>query len=144
MFLGRYYHSLESKGRLAIPPPFRRLLGAKPILTRGLDGCLYLLPAATWRKLVADLNTSPLADRHTRTLTRLLAHDALELQFDPQGRALLSADLRRFAGLTKTIVIAGSLNWVEIWDQARYHTHLNNAAEHMDDIAARFRKVNHE
>ncbi|OGY15525.1 MAG: division/cell wall cluster transcriptional repressor MraZ [Candidatus Chisholmbacteria bacterium RIFCSPHIGHO2_01_FULL_48_12] len=144
MFLGRYYHSLESKGRLAIPPLFRRLLGAKPILTRGLDGCLYLLPTATWKKLIADLHTSPLADRHTRTLTRLLAHDALELQFDPQGRALLSADLRRFAGLTKKIVIAGSLNWVEIWDQARYHTHFNNTASHMDEIAARFREVNHD
>src|SRR3989344_2017320 len=144
MFLGRYYHSLESKGRLAIPPLFRRLLGAKPILTRGLDGCLYLLPAATWEKLIADLHTSPLADHHTRTLTRLLAHDALELEFDPQGRALLSADLRRFAGLTKKIVIAGSLNWVEIWDQARYHTHFNNTASHMDEIAARFREVNHD
>ena len=144
MFLGRYYHSLEDKGRLAIPASFRQLLGARPILTRGLDGCLYLLPSATWKQLISNLHAHPLANQHIRTLTRLLAHDAQILEFDPQGRALLSSDLRHFAGLTRKVVVAGSLNWVGIWDQARYHAQLNTAQAQMDQIANLFNTVNHE
>ena len=144
MFLGRYYHSLEDKGRLAIPASFRQLLGKHPILTRGLDSCLYLFSSTTWSKLIADLNTSPLAPEDTRTLTRLLAHDAQILEFDAQGRSLLNRELRQFAHLTKQVVVAGSATWVEIWDQARYHQYLNNAQTNIDQIAARIREVSHE
>ena len=141
MFLGRYYHSLEGKGRLAIPVSFRKLLGKSPILTRGLDSCLYLLPSKSWTKLIADLHTSPLANTDTRTLTRLLSHNAQVVSFDAQGRALLNPDLRDFAGLTKNVVIAGSLTWVEIWDQSRYHAHLNNAQNQINQIAERINRV---
>ena len=141
MFLGRYYHSLEDKGRLAIPAPFRRLLGTKPILTRGLDGCLFLFSQAAWQKLITNLNTSPLAGADTRTLTRLFAHDALEVTYDPQGRALVSRELRDFAGLKKQVIIAGSVTWVEIWDQALYHQHLKNATRTIDHIAQRLSRI---
>ena len=143
MFLGRYYHSLETKGRLAIPAPFRRRLGPHPVLTRGLDGCLYLLSRLTWQKLVTELHPSPLAATETRTLTRLLAHDATEVNFDSQGRALVSRELRQFAQLTKAVVIAGSIDWVEIWDQSRYRKHLNNATQEVDQLADRLVRLTH-
>ncbi len=143
MLLGRYYHSLESKGRLAIPAKFRQLLGTPAILTRGLDGCLWLFSTKNWQKLIADLNTNPLADKDTRTLTRLFAHDALEVNFDSQGRALISQDLRRYAHLKQQVVIAGSFDWVEIWDQTLYHQHLKNAEHQIDQIAQRLSRLNH-
>lgn len=141
MFLGRYYHSLESKGRLFIPAPFRKLLGKTPVLTRGLDGCLYLLSSKDWKKLVDDLHSSPLANQNIRTLTRLLAHDAQNLEYDAQGRALIGKYLRQFANLTKQVVIAGSLNWVEIWDKARYQKHFNNAQTQIDYLAETLNKI---
>lgn len=142
MFLGRYYHSLEAKGRLAIPAPFRRLLGTKSVLTRGLDGCLLLLPPNSFKILIADLHPSPLSHKETRTLTRLLSHDALEVNYDSQGRILISQDLRQFAHLENQVVIAGSLDWVEIWDKALYHQHLKNSAQFMDQIAQRWQFLN--
>ncbi len=137
MFLGRYYHNLESKGRLAIPPSFRRLLGKKPIITRGLDGCLFLMPSEVWQKLTSELRGSPLTKQDTREFIRLMAHEALGLKFDSQGRTLIPGNLRTLAHITKAVVIAGSLDWVEIWDQATYHAHMRQTEAQAEMVAER-------
>ena len=141
MLLGRYYHSLESKGRLAIPAKLRKLLGTKPILTRGLDGCLWLFSTDNWHKLITDLRVSPLSGADSRTLTRLFAHDAQKVIYDSQGRALISQELRDFAQLKKQVVIAGSFDWVEIWDKNLYHQHLKNAQKQVDQIEERLSRL---
>lgn len=137
MFVGHYVHSLESKGRLAIPPHFRHQLGKKPIVTRGLDGCLFLVPQRTWEKVTDELKGSPLTKQDTREFIRLMAHDAAEVTFDSQGRMLIPVSLRHYAGLKKLVVVAGSLSWIEIWDQTTYHQKLAQTERRAEAVAER-------
>ncbi|MBI2009793.1 MAG: division/cell wall cluster transcriptional repressor MraZ [Candidatus Chisholmbacteria bacterium] len=137
MFLGHYVHSLESKGRLAIPAKFRYQLGKKPIVTRGLDGCLFLVPQRTWKKVTDELRTSPLTKQDTREFIRLMAHDAAEVNYDAQGRMLVPQSLRHYANLKNAVVVAGSLDWVEIWDQTTYHQKVSQIERNAAAVAER-------
>ena len=137
MFIGRHYHTLESKGRLAIPPQFRQQLGKKPIVTRGLDGCLFLVPSRTWEKLINGLRGSPLTKQDTREFIRLMAHDASLVKFDKQGRTLIPKILRSYAKIEKQVVVAGSLDWIEIWDRVGYHQHMKKNEARAEEVAER-------
>lgn len=137
MFVGHYVHSLESKGRIAIPPHFRHQLGKKPIVTRGLDGCLFLVPQSTWKKVTDELRSSPLTKQDTREFIRLMAHDAAEVSFDAQGRMLVPLGLRRYGELKNKVVVAGSLDWIEIWDQDRYHQKVSEVERRAEAVAER-------
>src|SRR3990167_3035842 len=144
MLLGRYYHTLENKGRIAIPPVFRRQLGQRPIITRGLDGCLFVVPSEVWQQLTADLRGSPLTKQDTREFIRLIAHDAQEVVFDPQGRTLIPQTLRSYAKITKEVVVAGSLDWVEIWDRDIYHQHMAGTEKQAAEVAERLANIGGE
>ena len=124
MFIGRYYHQLEAKGRLAIPQKFRSRLQSAGVITWGLDGCLFLFPASYWQKLSSRLAKLPLTNPSARQFTRLLVQSATELNLDKQGRTLIPEHLRIQAKLKKQVVVAGALTRVEIWDKDHYHKHL--------------------
>ncbi len=124
MFIGHYYHSIETKGRLAIPASFRAELESGGVLTWGLDGCLFLFPASYWQKFSEKLASLSLTNQTARDLTRLLVQSASDLNLDSQGRTLIPEHLRKQANLKKQVVVAGSLNRIEIWDRETYHTHL--------------------
>ncbi len=143
MLIGSYYHSLQAKGRLAIPTAYRQQLGEKPILARGIEQCLYLLPFDIWSRLLQGLGNNPLSGRESRNLRRLLAHSAVAIEFDDQGRVLVPENLRTWANLEKKVVIAGSVDWVEIWDLTTYHHHLESLETQSEDIAERL-TVQHE
>lgn len=125
MFIGRYYHNLEAKGRLSIPVPYRSQLKSGAVLTKGLDGCLYLFPNSSWNKLAAKLASLPLTSATGRNLVRILAQSSAALSLDNQGRALIPEYLRLETKLKKHVVVAGALTRVEIWDRDGYHQHLD-------------------
>ena len=130
---------------MAIPATFRSTLGTKTILTRGLDGCLFLLPHKTWGKITKDLRGSPLTKQDTREFVRLMAHDATKEEYDAQGRILIPQVLRDLARLKKRVVIAGSLDWIEIWDQDLYHKRLSQSSNQAEKVAERLStKTNYE
>lgn len=129
MFIGHYYHSIENKGRLAIPVSFRDQLQSGGVLTWGLDGCLFLFPASSWQKLSDKLASLSMTNPQARQLTRLLVQSASDLNLDSQGRTLIPEHLRKIANLKKQVVVAGSLNRVEIWDRDTYHEHLDLIAK---------------
>lgn len=129
MFIGHYYHSIENKGRLAIPASFRDQLQSGGVLTWGLDGCLFLFPASSWQKLSDKLASLSMTNPQARQLTRLLVQSASDLNLDNQGRTLIPEHLRKIANLKKQVVVAGSLNRVEIWDRDTYHEHLDLIAK---------------
>lgn len=133
MFTGRYYHSIEAKGRLAIPQAFREELISGGVITWGLDGCLFLFPASYWQKFSEKLASQSLTNQHARNLTRLLIQSASELNLDSQGRTLIPDYLRQQANLKKQVVVAGSLNRIEIWDREMYHTHLDLIAQKINE-----------
>lgn len=124
MFIGRHYHQLEAKGRLAIPQDFRQTLKSGGVITWGLDGCLFLFPTSYWQELSDKLAKLPLTNPSARQFTRLLVQSATKLNLDSQGRTLIPEHLRLQAKLKKQVVIAGALTRVEIWDKDLYHKHL--------------------
>lgn len=129
MFIGHYYHSIEAKGRLAIPVSFRAELVSGGVVTWGLDGCLFLFPNSYWQKLSEKLASLPMTNPQARNLTRLLVQSASDLNLDTQGRTLIPDHLRKTANLKKQVVVAGSLNRIEIWDRDNYHKHLDLIAK---------------
>ena len=133
MFMGEYNHTVDTKGRLIIPSKFRELLGDEFIVTKGLDGCLFVFPQNEWQAFEEKLRTLPLTQKGARQFTRFFVAGATPCELDKQGRILLPATLREFAGLDKDVVLAGMLNRIEIWSKAKWTE--NTAYGDMDDIA---------
>ena len=125
MYIGVHYHRMEAKGRLAIPAPYREKLVSGGVITRGLDGCLFLFPNSYWQELSEKLANLPLTNLMARQFTRLLVQSAVELNLDSQGRTLIPDYLKESASLKKQVVVAGALTRIEIWDRDEYHKHLN-------------------
>ena len=133
MFMGEYNHTIDAKGRLIIPSKFRELLGEEFVLTRGLDGCLYIYPMDEWESFEMKLRSLPLTNKNARTFSRFFVAGATTCELDRQGRILLPQTLREFAGLDKDVVLAGMLNRIEIWSKAKWME--DNACGDMDEIA---------
>jgi len=121
VFIGEYTHVLDSKGRLAIPVKFKNLLERGAVVTKGLDGCLFLYTEAEWAKLVARLNQMPISQSNSRAFARLMLAGAMPVSLDSQNRINLPNYLIAFAGLGGTAVLAGLMNRLEIWDAAKWN-----------------------
>ncbi|HVA88436.1 MAG TPA: division/cell wall cluster transcriptional repressor MraZ [Chloroflexota bacterium] len=120
MFLGEFTHSVDSKGRLAIPAKFRLRLGEGAVVTRGLDGCLVIYPAEEWREFAEKLDKLPSTQPDVRNYKRFIFSGATECDFDRQGRVLIPAFLREYASLGETAAVIGQYSKVEIWSQSRW------------------------
>ena len=141
MFLGEFEHSLDDKGRLAIPAKFRPELGQGLVLTRGLDRCLFAWPMAEWQIVADKLGRLSLMHAEARRLQRLLFAGAVDIQLDRLGRVLVPAFLRGYAGLQDAVVVVGVLNRIEIWDRGLWaeertaaETQSAELAEHLSEL----------
>ena len=132
-FMGEFNHTVDTKGRLIIPTKFREDLGPEFIVTKGLDGCLFVFPPEEWKAFEGKLRTLPLNQKNARSFVRFFVSGAATCELDKQGRILLPATLREFAGLEKDVVLAGALDRVEIWSKLRWTE--NTSIDNMDDIA---------
>ncbi len=133
MFMGEYSHSIDAKGRLIIPSKFRELLGEEFVLTKGLDGCLFIFPNDEWASFEEKLRALPLTNKSARTFSRFFVAGATSCELDKQGRILVPATLREFAGLEKDVVLTGSINRIEVWSKEKWSE--NNNYDDMDAIA---------
>ena len=133
MFMGEYNHNIDTKGRLIIPAKFRELLGEEFIVTKGLDGCLFVFPKNEWEIIEKKLSALPLNNKSARKFTRFLVAGATLCEVDKQGRILIPGVLREFAELEKDVVLTGNLNRVEIWSKLRWTE--ANSYDDMDDVA---------
>ena len=120
MLTGEFNHSIDAKGRLIIPSKFRENLGENFVITKGLDGCLFLYPDSEWKIFEEKLRTLPLTNKDARIFTRFFLGSAVDGGLDKQGRVLISSALRNFANLEKEVVLVGVLDRVEIWDKAKW------------------------
>lgn len=120
MFLGEYEHSLDVKGRLAIPARFRALLGEGAIITRGFDECLVIYPAEVWRAFAERLDGLTATQEAARMAKRFVFAGATECEFDRQGRVLVPTFLRSYAALAETAVVVGQYSRIEVWDRGRW------------------------
>lgn len=118
MFMGQYEHSIDTKGRVIIPAKYREELGENFVVTRGLDGCLFLYPQQEWQNFVEKLQKLP-SSQNTRKMQRQFLSKAMEVVLDKQGRILVPLLLREIAALEKEVVFVGMMNRVEVWDKER-------------------------
>jgi MraZ protein len=154
MFLGEFDHSVDSKGRIAIPARFRSKIAHGAVLTRGVDPCLYVYPMETWEQKAATLDTTISDPNQLRYVERHFFGGAFELELDTQGRIVLPARFRSYAGLNGVnghngrngergdngegrsngvsveALVIGARERFEIWSPARWEAYL---AEHADD-----------
>ena len=130
MFMGEYSHTIDTKGRLIIPSKFREELGETFVVTKGLDGCLFVFSDEEWKAFEIKLKSLPLTNKNARQFARFFVAGATPRELDKQGRILLPATLREFAGLEKDVVLTGMLNRIEIWSKEKWNE--NNS---LDDVA---------
>ncbi len=115
MFLGEYRHGIDAKGRMFLPARYRSFFGTGAVLTRGLEPCLYLFTLPEWRRVAERISQLPLTAPEAREWRRFFFGGAFEVIPDEQGRILIPASLRAYAGLENQAVIVGVHTHLEIW-----------------------------
>ena len=133
MFMGEYNHTADAKGRLIVPSKFREQLGDEFVVTKGLDGCLFVYENTEWKILEEKLKKLPLTNANARKINRFFLAGAALCEVDKQGRILLPAVLREFAGIGKDAVMVGVGNRIEIWSKESWMS--ANVYDDMDEIA---------
>lgn len=116
MLAGQYQHQVDYKGRVAVPKKFRLKLVGGGVVTRGLDGCLFLYSRDTWEVLAKKLSKLPLTGRDARAFSRYLFANASEVDFDRLGRITLPTYLIEFAKIASDVSFVGVGDRVEIWN----------------------------
>ena len=133
MFMGEYDHSIDAKGRVIIPAKFRDQLGESFVVTKGLDGCLWIFAADEWEKFSQKLRALPVANKDARKFARFFLAGASEAETDKTGRILLPQVLRDYAKLEKDVALVGTGNRIEIWDRNAWEN--NSTFDDMDKVA---------
>lgn len=136
MFLGEYTHTVDPKGRVAIPAKFREKLVHGAIITKGFDRCLFVLGEGEWQKFVEEkLSGLPIGKSSSRAFSRHLLSGAVDVEFDVQGRILIPGPLREYAGLSKNAVIIGVGTRLEVWDAEEWNAYKTKTECAADEIA---------
>ncbi len=137
MLLGEYQHTIDDKGRMAIPAKFRKSLSGGVVVTKGFDGCLYLYPVEEWTKLADKLAHLSITQADARAFSRLMLGGASHADIDSQGRVLVPDYLRTYAGIGGKAVIIGLYNRAEIWEEEKWQNYRRSVEERGDEIAER-------
>lgn len=141
MFIGEYEHSLDEKKRISLPKTFRKDLGKKVVMTRGLDNCLFVYSRANWEKVAAKLQQLSFAQADTRGFNRFILSGAAEVEVDGAGRILIPEHQKNFAGLKKNVVFAGVSDRVEVWDVERWKTYKARIEKQADALAEKLGEI---
>ena len=128
--IGTFYQSMDQKGRMSFPTKLREIIGERFIVTRGLDGCLFVYSLEDFKARSETISALPIGKG--RQLQRYFMSGAAEVEADKQGRILIPQHLREFANLSKEIVVAGVSDRAEIWDREIW----NNVNAEFDDESA--------
>ena len=137
MFIGEYSHSIDEKKRLSVPSKFRTEIGKKAIVTKGLDGCLFLYSQKEWKKLAEKLGKLPLGQADARGFQRMMLSGAMEMSIDNLGRVLIPDYLKKYAGLKKKVIIVGLYNHVELWDEKKWQEYQESSEKEVGNMAER-------
>lgn len=135
MLIGEYEHSLDAKGRLIMPAKLRTDMGEKFIITKGLDGCLFVFSQIEWSNFESKLKELPLTNKNARDFVRFFLSGATECEIDKQGRFLLVNTLREYAEITKEVIIIGVGTRLEIWNKEKWKKYNSNENISADTIA---------
>ena len=141
MILGEHKQAVDVTGQLALPEQILNDLQGAFVVTRGFERNLILYPGLQWRELAGRLMAKPISNHTVRILRRRLFSGAVELSANKDGRVVLPATLREFAGIQGEVVLAGMYDHVELWSVERWSQILESAveadmtSEQWDDLA---------
>ena len=133
MFMGKYNHTIDPKGRLSIPSTYREILGDEFVVSKGMDGCLFVYANEEWKAFESNLASLPLINQEARQFARFFLSGAQYVTVDKQGRILMPQDLREFAGLEKDVILAGMGSRIEIWSLDRWEA--NNSQVDINTVS---------
>jgi len=137
MLLGTHDHTIDDKSRLTLPAKFRSAFEGGVVVTRGLDPCLVAYPKDEWTRSQNRIAELDQLSGEARTLQRVVYANAVEGDLDKQGRIVISARLREYAGLDRDVVVAGVNDHLEIWDRAAWQRELADSEGRTRDVAER-------
>ncbi len=135
MFMGEFEHTVDDKGRLAIPAKFRSKFADGLVITRGLDGCLFVYTTADWAVLAGNIGRLPWAKADARSFQRMMFSGATDCQLDSQGRIVMPAFLRDYAKIGGDAIIIGVNTRLEIWSRETWHEIREKVEEESGSIA---------
>jgi MraZ protein len=135
MLIGEYLHTLDSKKRLSLPSKFRKEVGKKVVITRGLDSCLFVYPMQSWIQIADKLSQLPIGGADTRGMSRFLLSGAVESDVDGAGRILVPDFLKDFADLKSRVVLAGVSDRIEIWNEKAWEEYKRRIEKGADQMA---------
>ena len=120
MFTGEYRHSVDGKGRIAVPARFRARLDGGAYVAEWIDGCLGLFPRSAFEALAERVAARPVTDASIRAFSRSVFARAFEVELDGQGRVLIPASQRAWAGIGAEAVVVGAIERLELWAPDRW------------------------
>ena len=126
MFLGQYEPKLDAKGRLILPAKFRDQLQGGLVMTRGQEHCLYVFPMSEFESMHERMRQAPLTSKEARAYQRVFLSGAVDDVPDKQGRILIPATLRQYAGLDRELAVIGVGARLEIWDLQAWNDFLSD------------------
>jgi len=135
MFIGEFSHNLDDKNRLMIPIKFRTSLSDGLVITRGLDGCLWLYPKAEFESLAVEISKLPITQVNSRNFSRLMLSGAMDLEMDKIGRVVIPGYLKDYSAITDRVVMAGVYNRIEIWPAEKWQTFKGEMESNSSEIA---------
>jgi len=139
MFFGEYLYKVDEKGRVPLPPRFRRQMKEGMILTKGMgEKCIAAYPIAEWKRLSDSLAAKAVTPANLRRLNRAIFGSAFGASPDGQGRITLPVSLREYAGIGDTAIVVGANNCVELWCEGEWQAEKKSADEQASEIIEGF------
>ena len=139
--MGEYAHNIDRKGRLIMPAKFRDELGGHVVVTRGLDGCLYVYTMQQWEKVYEGLSKLPTTNKNARWYQRMVLSKAAECEMDSQERILIPSSLIALAKLEKECLIIGMANHLEIWSKDVWENEEAEQSDAFEDMAEQLSEI---
>ncbi len=141
MFIGEYKHTIDSKKRLALPAKFRKKLGKKVVITKGVDKCLVVYPEKEWNVMSKKLEKLPISRKEARNFARIMLAGAVLAGIDRLGRVLIPDYLKDYATLKKNTVVCGLSNRLEIWDEKKWNSFKSKIEPKVDDMVSNLEEL---
>jgi MraZ protein len=140
MLRGNYTARIDSKGRLKVPTPFRRLIeanhGNEVYITSLMGDCVRIYALPEWEAIEQRLALLPTMDPARRKFLDRTNYYGQQATIDGQGRVLIHPLLRKSAEILGDVVVLGYLSYLEIWELERFQQRLLSDPYTEEDEAA--------
>lgn len=133
MFLGEYAHTIDSKGRMALPARFRQDLEKGAVISKGMGSCLSIYTLDRWNEKSDELAAGK-TSLELRDFERRIYPSANIIEMDGQGRLVIPANLRVYAKLDSEVTVAGVRDHIEIWDRATWQAYQQQLEEQGESV----------